>query len=39
MDVKFRLEEVLDADEDLVSEGALREELRPRVEREAVHVA
>lgn len=39
VDVKLLLEEQLGVDGDLVSEGALREELRPQVEREAVRVA
>jgi predicted nucleotidyltransferase len=39
MDVKFFLEELLGRRVDLVTETALRERLRPHVEREAVPVA
>ncbi len=36
--VQFYLEDLLDCSVDLVTDKALRPELRPRVEREAVHV-
>ena len=36
--VQFYIEDLLGRDVDLVTEKALREELRPRIEREAVHV-
>ncbi|MDE0680364.1 MAG: nucleotidyltransferase family protein [Gammaproteobacteria bacterium] len=36
--VQFYLEDLLGRDVDLVTEKALREELRARIEREAVHV-
>lgn len=38
MDLKFYLEDLLGLTVDLVAEKALREELRPTIEREAVHV-
>ncbi len=36
--VQFYIEDLLGRSVDLVTDKALREELRPRVEREAVHV-
>ncbi len=36
--VQFYIEDLLGRDVDLVTEKALREELRPRIEQEAVHV-
>jgi hypothetical protein len=38
-DLKFRLEELLCRPVDLVTDKALRAELRPRIERELIHVA
>jgi len=39
MDLKFYLEDLVGLRVDLVTQKALRRELRPKVEREAVHVA
>ncbi len=39
MGVKFRLEDILGVKVDLVTRKALRPELAPRIEAEAVHVA
>lgn len=39
MDLKFLLEELLEAKVDLVTTRALRDEIRPQVEREAIRVA
>lgn len=39
MDMKFYLEKLLGRQVDLVTEKGLREEIRPRVEKEAVRVA
>jgi predicted nucleotidyltransferase len=39
MDLKFYLEDLVGLRVDLVTQKALRRELRPEVEREAVHVA
>ena len=38
MDLKFYLEELLDTPVDLVTRKGLRPQLRPGIEREAVHV-
>ena len=38
MDLKFYLEELLGVRVDLVTQRALRPELRPQIEREAIHV-
>ena len=38
MDLKFFLEELLDTPVDLVTRKGLRPQLRPSIEREAVHV-
>jgi len=37
-DLKFYLEDTLGRPVDLVTQNALRPELRPRIEREAIHV-
>lgn len=39
MDLKFYLEDLLKCKVDLVTEKALRKELRPFVEKDAIHVA
>jgi predicted nucleotidyltransferase len=39
MDLKFFLEDLLDARVDLVTDKALRPRLRPYIEREAIYVA
>ncbi len=39
MDLKFYLEELLGVRVDLVTRKALRPELRPQIEREAIHVS
>jgi predicted nucleotidyltransferase len=39
MDLKFFLEEVLGSSVDLATRNSLREELRPSIEREAIHVS
>ena len=39
MNLKFHLEDLLGRPVDLVTPNALRPELRPRIEREAIHVA
>ncbi len=38
MDLKFYLEELVGVQVDLVTERALRPELRPQIEQEAIHV-
>ncbi len=38
MDLKFYLEELLGVSVDLVTENALRPQLRPAINREAIHV-
>jgi hypothetical protein len=39
MDLKFFLEDRFDMPVDLVTAGALRQEMRPQVAREAIHVS
>lgn len=39
MDLKFFLEDILGVRVDLVTDKALRPQLRPAIEREAIHVA
>lgn len=39
MDVKLHLEDLFDVPVDLVTPAALRPEIRPHVEREAIHVS